>query len=120
MSNRGRLWNTRNKPWNTRIRRTGIVRRQPDMASPPSGTIASPLWRMSCGKPGAVPKDRRKRIGFMPRNNCEPAVTVPDAALPDAALSDAALEDQRCPKCGAAMEPIENGETGPPLEHLQL
>jgi uncharacterized protein with PIN domain len=46
----------------------------------------------------------------VPRNNCEPAVTTPDPAL----------EDQRCPKCGAVMEPIESGMDGLSLEHLQL
>jgi uncharacterized protein with PIN domain len=46
----------------------------------------------------------------MPPNNYEPAVTP----------ADPAPEDARCPKCGAAMEPIEGGESGLPLEHLQL
>jgi uncharacterized protein with PIN domain len=46
----------------------------------------------------------------VPRNNCEPAVTP----------FDPALEDQRCPKCGAAMESIESSVEELPLEHLQL
>jgi uncharacterized protein with PIN domain len=46
----------------------------------------------------------------VPRNNYEPAVTPLDPAL----------EDQRCPKCGAAMEPIESSVEGLPLQHLQL
>jgi uncharacterized protein with PIN domain len=46
----------------------------------------------------------------VPRNNYEPVVTA----------ADTAPEDQRCPKCGGAMEPIESGEAGPGVEHLQL
>lgn len=33
---------------------------------------------------------------------------------------DAEPADQRCPKCGVAMEPIEASEAAPRLEHLQL
>ena len=91
-------------------RRMSILGVRPDMASRLSGTTTSPRWRMSCGKPGAVRKDRRKRIGFVPRNNYEPAVTPLDPAP----------EDRRCPKCGAAMEAIESRVEGLPLEHLQL
>ena len=65
---------------------------------------------MSCGKPGAVRKDRRKGIGFVPRNNYEPVVTPLDPA-PD---------DQRCPKCGATMESIESEVEVLRLERLQL
>jgi hypothetical protein len=46
----------------------------------------------------------------MPRNNCDPAVTPLDPAL----------EDEKCPKCGVTMEPIEAGVEGPPLQQLQL
>lgn len=66
----------------------------------------------------------------MPRNNYEPAVTPPDASLPDPAQPDPSQsdssqpdlsqDDQRCPKCGGPMEPIESGEAGPGVEHLQL
>jgi hypothetical protein len=46
----------------------------------------------------------------MPPNNCDLAVTPLDPALGERA----------CPKCGVAMEPIESGVEGPPLQELQL
>jgi len=46
----------------------------------------------------------------MPPNNYDPAATHPDHAI----------EDSQCPKCGVAMEPIEVGVEGLPVEHLQL
>jgi hypothetical protein len=46
----------------------------------------------------------------MPRNNCDPAPIPPD---PESG-------DQRCPKCGVEMEPIESNVEGLPLQQLQL
>ncbi len=46
----------------------------------------------------------------MPRNNYEPAATP----------ADPASEDRCCPKCGAALEPIENSVEGLLVQHLQL
>ena len=46
----------------------------------------------------------------MPQNNCDPAPTPVDAAL----------GDERCPKCGSEMEPIEVGAEGPEVQQLQL
>ncbi len=46
----------------------------------------------------------------MPPNNYEPAIPPLDST-PD---------DWRCPKCDAAMEPIESHVEGLPLERLQL
>jgi hypothetical protein len=44
----------------------------------------------------------------MPLNNCDPAPIPVNPA------------DQRCPKCGAEMEPIERGAAGEEVQHLQL
>jgi hypothetical protein len=46
----------------------------------------------------------------MPPNNYDLAVTPIDPAL----------SDSECPKCGVAMEPIEIGVEGLPLQHVQL
>ncbi len=46
----------------------------------------------------------------MPPNNCDSAVTA----------ADPAAADQACPKCGCAMESIENGAAGLPFENLEL
>jgi hypothetical protein len=46
----------------------------------------------------------------MPPNNCDPALTAPNPSP----------EDQKCPKCGAEMEPIDSGAEGPPFRQLQL
>src|ERR1700690_674411 len=43
-------------------------------------------------------KNHRKRLGFMSQKN----------------------DDGVCPNCGHAMEPIDAGADGPPLQHLQL
>jgi hypothetical protein len=36
---------------------------------------------MSFGKTGAAQKDRRKKIGFAPRNNCDPGTEVPGTRI---------------------------------------
>ncbi len=46
----------------------------------------------------------------MPPKHCDPALTPVDRAL----------GDDRCPKCGTEMEPIETGVEGPPIQRLQL
>jgi hypothetical protein len=51
----------------------------------------------------------------MPRKSCEPTATPIDIAEQD----DAAGEEV-CPKCSVAMEPIEIGVEGLPLQRLQL
>jgi hypothetical protein len=79
-------------------------------APPHSGTVTSRRLRMNCGRLEAVQKDRRKKIGSMPQNNCDPTRTP----------GNPELGDHGCPKCGVEMEPIEIGVEGPPLEHLQL
>src|ERR1700693_5800074 len=87
-----------------------LGRLQPDMASPLSDVMISLPSRMSCGKRGAVRTDHRKKIGIMPRKNCDPTLT----------LVDPALGDHGCPKCGVEMEPIDIGAEGPPFQQLQL
>jgi hypothetical protein len=67
-------------------------------------------WPINSGKREVVRTDHRKRIGFMPPNNCDPALTPVD---PPAG-------DHECPKCGVEMEPIEIGVEGLPLQELQL
>jgi hypothetical protein len=54
--------------------------------------------------------DRRKKIGTMPPNNCDPARIA----------GDPALGDQQCPKCGIEMEPIDIEVEGLPIQELQL
>ncbi len=46
----------------------------------------------------------------MPPNNCDLEATLPNPAL----------EEHACPKCCVAMEPIESGVEGLPLQDLQL
>jgi hypothetical protein len=65
---------------------------------------------MEYGKPEAVQKDRRKKIGSMQQNNCDPESTAPDPSL----------DDRRCPKCGEETEPIEVGAEGLAVQELQL
>jgi hypothetical protein len=79
------------------------------MASPLSGTMTSPPSLMNFGGLEAVRTDHRKRIGSMPPKNCDPALTPVDPA-----------GDHGCPKCGLAMEPIETGVEGPPVQQLEL
>ena len=81
-----------------------------DMASPRSGMMTSQPSLMNCGKLEAVQTDRRKKIGSMPQNNCDPTRTP----------ADPTLGDRLCPKCGAEMEPIEMGAEGLDLQKLQL
>jgi hypothetical protein len=65
---------------------------------------------MNYGKPEVVQKDRRRKIGSMQQNNCDPE-PIP---------AESSLGDRRCPKCGAEMEPIDIGVEGLALEELQL
>ena len=46
----------------------------------------------------------------MPPNNCDPEL----------APADLTPGDQKCPKCGVEMEPIDAGAEGPPFQQLQL
>ena len=64
---------------------------------------------MNYGKREAVQRDRRKKIGFMRPNNCDPVPTPPDA-----------FAERRCPKCGEETEPIEAGIEGLAVQELQL
>ena len=80
------------------------------MASSPSDTMKSRPSLMNSGKREAVQTDRRRKIGFMPRKNCDPAPTPVDLGP----------SSNECPKCGTEMEPIETGVGGPSLEHLHL
>jgi hypothetical protein len=65
---------------------------------------------MIFGKPGAAPADRRRKIGSMPQNNCDPARKPAKRASPDS----------RCPKCGVEMEPIEVEIEELPVQELEL
>jgi hypothetical protein len=58
----------------------------------------------------AIRTDGRKKIGSMPRKDCDPELTPVDPVL----------GDDGCPKCGAEMESIETGAEGPPIQQLQL
>ena len=99
------------KPWRTPRTLISIPRRlRLDMASPRSDMMTSRPSLMNCGKLEVVQTDRRKKTGFMPQNNCDPAPTP----------ADPALGDHKCPKCGAEMEPIEMGAAGLSLQELQL
>jgi uncharacterized protein with PIN domain len=46
----------------------------------------------------------------MPPNNCDPEHTT----------ADPTPADERCPKCGSEMEPIDSSVEGLPVQHLQL
>ena len=72
--------------------------------------LTSRPWRISCGSLEAVPKDHRRKIGSMPQNNCDPALT----------LFNPVRCDDACPKCAIAMEPIEIDVEGLALEQLRL
>jgi hypothetical protein len=51
------------------------------MASRRSDTMTSQPSLTNSGKPGAVQKDHRKRIGSMRQNNCDPAPMLADSSL---------------------------------------
>jgi uncharacterized protein with PIN domain len=72
--------------------------------------MTSQPWLTNCGKPGAVQKDHRKKIGSMPPKNYDHAPTTVEP-------EGAALE---CPKCGAEMESIEIEVEELPIQQLQL
>ena len=91
--------------------RIGTRRRLPPVTElTHSDTMTSWPSRINFGKLEAVQTDRRKKIGSMPPNNCDPALTP----------GDPALGDRRCPKCGIEMEPIDIEVEGLPLQELQL
>ena len=82
----------------------------PDTESTHSDTMISRPSPINYGKLEAVQTDRRKKIGSMPPNNYDPAPTP----------ADLGLGDQRCPKCGIEMEPIDVEVEGLPIQGLQL
>jgi len=91
--------------------RIGTHRRLPPATeSTHSDTMKSRPSRTNYGKLEAVQTDRRKKIGSMPPNNCDPA-PIP---------ADPALREHACPKCGVEMEPIDIEVEGLPLQELQL
>jgi hypothetical protein len=70
---RGRLLSTRKTPMSI------VTRRKTDMASPRSDMMTSRLWLTSSGEREDVRKDRRMKIGFVPRKNCGRALASNDA-----------------------------------------
>src|SRR5271168_1562760 len=80
------------------------------MASHYLDILKSRLWRTNFGRPGGVPMGQPRKIGSMPRNNCDPG-RRPDAL---------ALEDDSCPKCGTEMEPIDIAVEDLPARQLRL
>ena len=81
-----------------------------DMAWRPSDTLKLRLSPTNCGKLEVVQKDRRKKTGTMPPNNCDPLPTP----------GDSASGDRACPKCGVEMEPIDVEVEGLRVQELQL
>jgi hypothetical protein len=64
-------------PLNTRETLMSIATRlQADMASSHSDMTTSRPWLMSSGKPGAVRADHRRKIGSVPRKNCDCALAL--------------------------------------------
>lgn len=82
----------------------------PDMVWKRSDTTKSPLSPTNCGKLEVVQKDRRKKTGIMPPNNCDPVHTP----------ANPPLDDRACPKCGVEMEPIDVEVEGLRVQELQL
>ncbi len=54
---------------------------------PPTESLTKPKSRksphslMSFGKAGVAQKDHRRKIGFAPHNNCDPAIEPPDTRI---------------------------------------
>jgi hypothetical protein len=80
------------------------------MELPRSDMLTSRPSLMRFGRLEAVRTDHRKRIGSMPQNSCDPALTPVNPTL----------GDDGCPKCGVKMEPIEIAIEGLAVEQLRL